>query len=96
VYRAKIRIEWTPKQFGVRNRTMPSQQIAIDFVAYDREGRVVLLAEAKNRRGTSEQWAAGLRRNMLAHGVLPRTEYFLIVTPERMEAVWGERSGCRT
>lgn len=63
---------------------MPSQQSAIDFVVYDREGRVVLLAEAKNRRGTSGHWAAGLRKNMLSHGVLPWAKYFLIATPERM------------
>ena len=63
---------------------MPSQHSSIDFVAYDREGRVILLAEAKSRRGTSEHWAARLRRNMLAHGVLPWAKYFLIATPERM------------
>src|SRR5579859_4465047 len=63
---------------------MISQRSAIDFVAYDREGRVVLLAEAKSRRGTSENWAARLRRNMLSHGVLPLAKYFLIATPERM------------
>lgn len=63
---------------------MPSQHSGIDFVAYDREGRVVLLAEAKSRRGTSEHWAALLRRNMLSHGILPWAKYFLIATPERM------------
>jgi hypothetical protein len=63
---------------------MPSQRSGIDFVAYDREGRVVLLAEAKSRRGTSEHWAARLRRNMLAHGILPPAKYFLIATPERV------------
>ena len=63
---------------------MPSQRSGVDFVAYDREGRVVLLAEAKSRGGTSEYWAAGLRRNMLAHGALPWAKYFLIATPERM------------
>jgi hypothetical protein len=63
---------------------MPSQHSGIDFVAYDRDGRVVLLAEAKSRHGTSEHWAARLRRNMLAHGILPSAKYFLIATPERM------------
>ena len=63
---------------------MPSQHSGIDFVAYDREGGVVLLAEAKSRLGTSEGWAARLRRNMLSHGVLPWAKYFLIATPERM------------
>lgn len=63
---------------------MLSQHSGVDFVAYDREGKVVLLAEVKSRRGTSESWAARLRRNMLAHGVLPWAKYFLIATPERM------------
>lgn len=56
----------------------------IDFIAYNPDGTVALLAEAKSRRGTSESWAAKLRRNMLSHGVLPRSQYFLIATPERM------------
>ena len=63
---------------------MPSPHSGIDFVAYDREGRVLLLAEAKSRRGTSESWAARLRTNMLSHGMLPQSKYFLIATPERM------------
>jgi hypothetical protein len=37
---------------------MPSQLSGIDIVAYDREGQVVLLAEAKSRHGTSADWAA--------------------------------------
>lgn len=63
---------------------MPLQNIPIDFVAYNADGGVVLLAEAKSRSGTSESWAAKLRRNMLAHGILPRSQYFLIATPEVM------------
>ncbi len=63
---------------------MPSRNTPIDFIAYDRDGKVVLLAEAKNRHGTSEAWAAKLRRNMLAHGILPNSQYFLIATPERI------------
>lgn len=63
---------------------MPSQHSGIDFVAYDREGRVLLLAEVKSRRGTSKSWAARLRKNMLSHGILPWAKYFLIATPERM------------
>ena len=69
---------------------MPSQLSSIDFIAYDREGRVLLLAEAKSRRGTSETWATGLRRNMLSHGILPSSRYFLIATPERMYLWNGE------
>lgn len=46
---------------------MTQQRTPIDFIAYDADGKVVLLAEAKSRRGTSASWAAKLRRNMLAH-----------------------------
>ena len=63
---------------------MPTQHSGIDFVAYDRDGQVVLLAEAKSKRRTTEDWAAGLRRNMLSHGILPWAKYFLIATPDRM------------
>jgi hypothetical protein len=68
---------------------MPSQLSGIDFVAYDREGQVVLLAEAKSKHGTSVDWAARLRRNMLSHGLLPWAKYFLIATPERMY-IWRQ------
>jgi hypothetical protein len=72
---------------------MTSKQSRIDFIAYDREGRVLLLAEAKSRRGTSESWAARLRRNMLSHGMLPWAKYFLIATPEHMYLWRQERTG---
>ncbi len=63
---------------------MLAQNTAIDFIAYNADGTVLLLAEAKSRHETSEAWAAKLRRNMLAHGVLPKAKYFLIATPDRM------------
>ncbi|MGH9629745.1 MAG: hypothetical protein ACRD7E_15625 [Bryobacteraceae bacterium] len=63
---------------------MPLQDKGIDFIAYDNAGRVVLVTEVKSRVGTSDQWAARFRRNMLAHGVLPKALFFLIATPERM------------
>lgn len=56
----------------------------IDLIAYRPDGKVVLLAEAKSRRGTSASWAAKLRRNMLAHGTLPDSQFFVIATPERI------------
>jgi len=63
---------------------MPLLDKAIDFIAYDNAGRVILVAEVKRRLGTSEHWATHFRRNMLAHGFLPRAPFFLIATPERM------------
>jgi hypothetical protein len=62
----------------------------IDFIAYDNHGEVVLLAEAKSRSGTSDHWAAQLRRNILAHGALPRARFFLIATPEQIYA-WKQK-----
>jgi hypothetical protein len=63
---------------------MPAQDKGIDFIAYDYSGRAILVGEVKSRVGMSEQWAARFRRNMLAHGILPKALFFLIATPERI------------
>jgi hypothetical protein len=63
---------------------MPLQDKGIDVIAYDDRGRVILVGEVKSRVGTTEQWAARFRRNMLAHGYLPHASFFLIATPERI------------
>src|SRR5882757_3760379 len=69
---------------------MPIETRAIDFVGYDHRGQVVLLAEPKSRLGTSEEWAAQLRRNILEHDALPETPFFLIATPDRIY-IWKQR-----
>jgi hypothetical protein len=74
-----------------QDRSVPTLHSSIDFVAYDRQGQVILLAEAKTRRGTSAKWAAGLRTNMLSHGVLPTAKYFLIATPDHVY-LWNQKS----
>ena len=51
---------------------MPLRDNGIDLIAYDAAGRVVLIGEVKSRLGTSEQWAARFRENILAHGILPK------------------------
>jgi len=56
----------------------------IDLIAYRPDGSVVLLVEVKSLRGTSETWAAKLRRDMLSHGALPNAQFFLIATPDRI------------
>jgi hypothetical protein len=70
-----------------RDKFMISRHSGVDFVAYNRDDDIVLLADAKSRCGTSEDWAAGLRRNMLSHGFLPSSKFFLIATPDRIY-VW--------
>lgn len=55
-----------------------------DLVLYDRLGQLVAAAEIKNKRGTSGDWAAKLRRNILAHGEFPHVDFYLIITPDRL------------
>ncbi len=54
-----------------------------DLVAYDAQGQPILVVEAKNKLGTSRNWAAQMRRNILAHGGLPETAFFMLALPDR-------------
>ena len=58
--------------------------VASDLALYDRRGRLAAVAEIKNRLGTSHEWAARTRRNILAHGGTCYAEFFLLVTPDRL------------
>lgn len=58
-----------------------------DIAVFDRTGALQVVVEVKGRPGASSEWAAGLRRNILAHGALA-VPYFLIVLPDRVFA-WG-------
>ena len=62
-----------------------------DLALYDRSGRLTAIAEIKNKLGTSREWAARTRRNLLAHGRAFSADFFLLVTPDRLY-VW-ERAG---
>jgi hypothetical protein len=54
-----------------------------DVAVYDRDDQLVLVVEAKTKRGAGKDWAANLRRNILAHGVYPNAPFFLIAFPDR-------------
>ena len=54
-----------------------------DIAIYGRDGDLKLLVETKHKKGVSRSWAARLRRNMYAHGHLPRVPYFLLALPDR-------------
>ena len=58
-------------------------QHTADIAAYDTDGQLVLVVETKNKLGTSSVWAAKMRRNILAHGLLPKTRFFLLALPDR-------------
>ena len=53
-----------------------------DIWAFDKSGQLALIAEVKSKRGTSNEWAAKMRRNMFAHGYLPDSPYFLLALPD--------------
>lgn len=54
-----------------------------DVVAYNPDGQIALVVEAKSRTDTSRSWATRMRRNMLAHGVVPNSRFFLLALPDR-------------
>lgn len=56
----------------------------VDLAMFSNDGQLTAVAEVKNRRDTSSDWAAQLRRNILAHGGFPETAFFLMVTPDRL------------
>ena len=60
-----------------------------DLSLYDADGRLAAIAEVKNRVGTSGEWAAKTRRNLLAHGLGGGSGFFLLVTPDRLY-VWKD------
>jgi len=55
-----------------------------DVALYDHDGRLTAVAEIKNTRKTSREWAVKLRRNLLAHAGYGRVEFFLLATPDRL------------
>ena len=60
-----------------------------DLTLYDPSGRLTAVAEIKNKLGTSSEWAAKTRRNLLAHSGFSSADFFLLVTPDRLY-VWKE------
>lgn len=62
-----------------------------DFAVYGRDGRLALLVEVKGRSGVSVDWVVQLRRNMLAHGLLPPAPFFLLVLADRFY-LWRDDS----
>jgi len=58
-----------------------------DLALYGRDGRLIAVVEVKMKLGTSRDWAAQLRRNVLAHGGFQAADFFLLVTPDRLY-VW--------
>lgn len=54
-----------------------------DMAVYGKDRDLQLLVEIKNKRGASKMWAAKMRRNMYAHGLLPAARFFLLALPDK-------------
>lgn len=65
----------------------------IDVALFSRDGRLMAVADIRSRRGTSAEWAAQLRRNLLAHGDFPDVDFFVVVALDRVY-LW-KRTGTR-
>ena len=65
--------------------------IQADVTAYDSEGKLALIVEVKNKLGTNSEWAKKMRRNILAHGLLPNARFFLLALPDRFY-LWKDKT----
>ncbi|HEY9825815.1 MAG TPA: hypothetical protein V6D19_10230 [Stenomitos sp.] len=54
-----------------------------DLSVDNRNGQLALVVEVKRKTKVSPEWAAELRRNILAHGTFPKAPYFLMVFPDK-------------
>lgn len=54
-----------------------------DIIAYNLKGQPTLTVEVKNKSKTTTDWATQLRRNILSHGALPDSKYFLLALPDK-------------
>lgn len=61
-----------------------------DIVAYDNTGKLTLIVEVKNKLGTNSEWAAKMRRNIVEHGYLPNTRFFLLALPDHFY-LWKDK-----
>ena len=66
-----------------------------DFAVYNRNRRLTAIVEVKTKLGTTPDWAARTRRNILAHGPSIDTDFFLLVTPDRLY-VWKDANASTT
>ncbi len=56
----------------------------LDYVLFRADGSLAALVEANTSQGTSPEWAAQFRRNIMEHGNLPPAEFFVFVTRESL------------
>jgi hypothetical protein len=62
-----------------------------DIAIHSPDNRLQLIAEVKGKTGATPEWAAQMRRNLLAHSAIPRARFFLLATPEHFY-LWKDSS----
>jgi hypothetical protein len=55
-----------------------------DILIYSKDEKPQLIVEIKKKPDPSIEWATQTRRNLLIHGMVQPTPFFLLVTPNRM------------
>lgn len=53
-----------------------------DILVRSRDGEPIAVVEVKNRQDLNREVAIQLRRNMIAHGLLPHIPYFLLLSQD--------------
>jgi len=61
-----------------------------DIIARDAAGGLVVVVEVKNREGLTPEIATQLHRNMVAHGLVGRVPYFLLLSQD-VGYLWLEK-----
>jgi hypothetical protein len=54
-----------------------------DLSIDNRDGQLALAVEVKRKLNASSDWATQYRRNIFAHGILPKAPYLLMVFPDK-------------
>ena len=53
-----------------------------DIVVRSPNGDIALIIEVKSKAQATDGWAAKLRRNLVAHSMIPASAYFLLALPD--------------
>ena len=61
-----------------------TQLMDIDIAISDEKNQLSVQFEIKNKTGTTREWAGKMFRNLLAHGNIPVSKFFLLVLPDRL------------
>ncbi len=66
-----------------------------DIAVFSPDKKLKLIVEVKAKSGASPEWAAQMRRNLLAHAAIPRAPFFLLALPDRLY-LWKDGSESTT